>query len=154
MSLSYQVKIKAKGTNDRTRTLTFTPMASQIDETENLNNFAQKLQPLITETITSAEVYRVRSVDNYQSTVPAGTDGLPDSTQDSTIYVLNNSVGSKRVTISKSASAAQSDTAAFTAYATAAYEFAGQLTTYLIGDYTVEDVTLRAIYDTEVEDPT
>lgn len=154
MALSYQVKIRAKNAENQQRTLTFSPLSSEIDSTDNLNNFAQKLQPLLTETITSAEAYRIRTVDNYASTVDAGTDGIPNSTQDSTIYELTNSVGSKRITISRSASAAESDTSAFTAYATAVYDFGHQLTTYYIGDYSIEDVTLRAIFDTEIEDPT
>jgi len=152
MALQYQVKIHAKG-EDRSRTLTFSPMYSQIDDVENLNRFSQKLQPLLTETITSAECYRIRSVDNYASTVEAGVDGIPDSTQDSTIYFLNNADGTKRVTISRSASAAESDTAAFTAYAEAVYAFGTELTTYLEGDYSIEDVTLRAVFDTQIEDP-
>lgn len=153
MALAYQIKIRAKDSEGTQRTLTFTPMNSNVDDYETLNNFAQKLQPLLTETITSAECYRVRTVDNYQSTVAPGVDGIPDSTQDSTIYILANSVGTKRVTISRSASAAQSDTTAFNAYATAVYDFGSQLSSYLIGDYGVDDVTLRAVFDTEVEEP-
>lgn len=154
MSISYQVKIRAKNASNQQRTITFQPFLNTIDTDEALNEFAQKLQPVITDTITAAECYRVRSIDHYKSTHPPGIDGLPNSTQDSTIILLENDVGSKRVTISKSASAAESDTAAFNAYASAVYDFANsQLTSYYVGDYAVTDATLRAIYDTEFEDP-
>jgi len=153
MAIGYQVKIRAKNAQNQQRTLTFSPLLEVIDTDQALNEFAQKLQPLITETITAAECYRIRSVDNYESTSAPGIDGLPESTQDSTIIQLDNDIGTKKVTISKSASAAESDTTQFAAYATAVYEFADELTTYLVGDYAVTDVTLRAIYDTEVENP-
>jgi len=153
MAISYQVKIRTKNAEGNQRTLTFQPLIEPIDADEQLNEFAQALQPLLTETITSAECYRIRSIDNYQSTLETGSDGLPDSTQDSTIFYLTNDVGSKRVTISKSASAAESDTVAFNAYASAVYNFGDQLITYLEGDYAVNDVTLRAVYDYEVAEP-
>lgn len=153
MAINYQVKVRTENNTGQKRTITFQNLLNTIDEDQFLNAFAQKLQPVITDSITSVECYRVRSVDNYQSTVPPGKDGLPNSTKDSTIFLFDNDVGSKRITISNSASAAESDTAAFNAYATAVYEFGDELTSYLVGDYAVTDVTLRAIYDYEVDNP-
>lgn len=149
MAISYAVRIKTTNAEGKNRTITFQNMLATVDTDSELKGFAEALQPVLPETITSYEVVRTRAL-NDTLTAAVGTDGLPESTQDNTIYLLSNDVGNKRITISKSASAAESDTAAFTSYATAVYNFADQLTTYLVGDYTVEDVTLRAIYDTQV----
>lgn len=151
MAISYAVRIRTTNAEQKKRTITFQNLLETIDTDAELKGFAEALQPVLPETITSYEAVRTRSL-NTPLTAAVGKDGLPNSTQDNTIYLLDNDKGSKRVTISKSASAAESDTAAFAAYATAVYNFGDQLSTYLVGDYAVTDVTLRAIYDTQVSE--
>ena len=153
MSIDYQVKIRAESADGKKRTITFNNFHNTIDEDTMLQTFANKFQPVITDSITSVECYRIRSIDNFQPSVQPGVDNLPNSTKDSTIFHLENDIGAKNITISNSASAVESDTEAFAAYATAVYEFGDELTTYVLGDYAITDVTLRAMYDYEIENP-
>ena len=152
MALEYQAKFRAVSADGKKRTITISPFDAAIDTDNAIKEFAEKLQPVITDSITSYEVYRIRSIDTALTAQP-GSDGIPDSTKDSTIIKLVNATDDKTITIANSASAYESDTAAFNAYATAVYEFASELTGMLEGDYSVDDVTLRAVFDYEVADP-
>ena len=152
MALQSAVKIRARNAAGQNRTITFSPFLETIDTDVALKEFAEKVQPVITDSITSYEVYRIRSGEDTITASP-GVDGMPNSTKDSTIFKLENDIGAKTITIQQSASAYESDTAAFNAYATAVYDLGNELTTYVVGDYAVTDVTLRATYDYQVEDP-
>jgi len=151
MALSYQAKFQMYNSEtQKSRTITIGPLLEVIDTDNAITTMAQKLQPLVTDSITAYSVVRTRKISDALGVNP-GEDVIVDSTKDSTIFKMSNDTGSKLITISNSASAVESDTTQWAAFADAVYEFGDELSTYLIGDYGVEDVTLRAIYDTQVE---
>ena len=151
MALTYQGKFQMYNSEtNKYRTLTIGPLLETSDTDNAVKTIAQKLQPLVTDSITAYSVVRTRKLDTALGVNP-GEDVIVASTKDSTIFKMSNATGSKTITISNSASAIESDTTQWAAFADAVYEFGSELSTYLEGDYEVEDVTLRAVYDTQIE---
>ena len=152
-----QYKVTAKSKYDdngtiKNRTITIMTNADPaIDSDSAVREVLDYLQPLITDTLTGEVT--ISRIHTYEAanTVPAGVDLLED-TQDQFIYTLVNATNTKTVTIKNAAAVDPSDTAKWATLTTAVNNYSSRvLTAYMEGDYSTDQVSLRAYTDYEIE---